>query len=1084
MTCSDFWYCALALIGIAVLPDAFAGEAGQLPLQPTRTVKFSTDEGTWISLDVAPNGKSLVFELLGDLYTLPIGGGRAARITSGMAFDSQPRFSPDGKTIVFVSDRDGAENLWLIDADGRNPRAVSSSKGDMFMSPEWTPDGDSIVVTRSIGSVSAWAWGRETRDLALYLYHSAGAAGIKLNNLTPAGFPRAGAVGFTGAAFGNDSDVLFAAISADSADAEHGLWQIVSFDRQRSVSVQLTDEPGGAMRPLVSPDGRYLIYASRRDDVTQLRLRDQRTGDTRTLLDNVTRDAQRDPDIGRDLMPGSAFLPDGSALVTSFGGRLWRVSVPSGEVTAIPFTAEVEQQLGPLLHFDQAIDDTVTVREIRNAKPSPDGTRLVFSALDRLWLMYLPNGTPRRLTTDDNGEFFPTWSPDGRYIAYATWSELTGGTIKRIRAESGATAETLASDMTYYYEKLAYSPDGLSLFAARSSHRARAEALNEMSMWRDLSPVPLNTELIQLPAEGGVVRSVMPLTAGKVYAPFHGVPHFNRATGAMYIYEYDRGMSSDQSRRPLLTVTGWDEAGGTNQAQEPADDLVISPDGTRALALVNQDLHLIDLPAVAVAQPPTISVDDGSPSPLPIRRITRADGAGPGGDFAGWFPDGKRVYYSLGSTFFIYDLASRRTERVEVNLKLSRDRPSGAVLLRGARLITMNGSEVIENGDLVVVDNRIGALGPRGKVAVPAGARVIDVSGKTIMPGLIDVHAHLWPIWDAHRKVSWEYATSLAYGVTSVRDPQSKRSDALTYADRIDVGDMPGARVFSVGRGVFGQVGLRSLADTRQVLRRYSEHYRTHTIKQYLVGGRMERQWFAMAAQEQRLTPTTEGGKDFKMNLTLILDGYSGLEHWIDTTPLYRDVTELMARSGIAYTLTTNVELDYFYRRYSIHDDAKLRRFVPHAFIDRLPYRARSLGIDDPYLFERHATDAAKIVTAGGRVALGSHGNFPGWGVHWELWATQSGGISPHEGLRVGTLASAEAIGLGRQLGSLEPGKLADLLVLDSNPLLDIRATLSIRYVMKNGRLYESETLNEIWPRNREFGRQSWMLESRSATVH
>ncbi|MBL8265990.1 amidohydrolase family protein [Steroidobacter sp.] len=396
----------------------------------------------------------------------------------------------------------------------------------------------------------------------------------------------------------------------------------------------------------------------------------------------------------------------------------------------------------------------------------------------------------------------------------------------------------------------------------------------------------------------------------------------------------------------------------------------------------------------------------------------------------------------------------------------------------------MNGYEVIEDGDLVVVDNRIRALGPRGKVAVPTGARVIDVTGKTIMPGLIDVHAHLWPIWDAHRKVSWEYATSLAYGVTSLRDPQSKRSDALIYADRIDVGDMLGARVFSVGRGVFAQVGLRSLADTRQVLRRYSEHYRTHTIKQYLVGGRLERQWFAMAAQEQRLTPTTEGGKDFKMNLTLILDGYSGLEHWIDTTPLYRDVTELMARSGIAYTLTTNVELDYFYRRYAIHDDAKLRRFMPHTFIDRLPYRARSLGVDDPYLFERHAADAAKIVAAGGRVALGSHGNFPGWGVHWELWATQSGGISPHEGLRVGTLASAEAIGLGRQLGSLESGKLADLLVLDSNPLLDIRATLSIRYVMKNGRLYEGATLDEIWPRSREFGRQSWMLKSRSATIH
>lgn len=336
------------------------------------------------------------------------------------------------------------------------------------------------------------------------------------------------------------------------------------------------------------------------------------------------------------------------------------------------------------------------------------------------------------------------------------------------------------------------------------------------------------------------------------------------------------------------------------------------------------------------------------------------------------------------------------------------------------------------------------------------------------MPGLIDVHAHHWTLWGGHFAQPWEYRASLAFGVTSMRDPQPRQSDVLTYGDRLDAGDMLGPRMFSTGRGVFAEVGLQSLDDARQVLRRYSRYYRTHTVKQYLVGGRLERQWFAIAAREQGLTPTTEGGEDLKMNLTLVLDGYSGLEHAINTTPLYRDVTELMARSGIAYTLTVEASqraFKYFDDRYPILEDEKLLRFVPRAALDALHLRASSMPEGDPALIAARAADAAKIVSAGGKVALGTHGELAGLGPHWELWALQSGGLPPYEALRAAASVSAQAIGLGSQLGSLEPGKLADLLVLDGDPLLDIHHSRDIRYVMKNGRLYEADTLREVWPR-------------------
>ncbi len=157
-----------AIIFMVFLPMLASAGTDALPLKPTRTIRFATQEGTWISLDVSPDGRTLVFDLSGDLYTLPIGGGTATRITHGMGFDSQPRFSPDGKTLVFVSDRDGAENLWLADSDGSNPRALTHDKRNMFVSPAWTPDGEAIVVTKSIGGSGIWGWGNG--PLPLYLY--------------------------------------------------------------------------------------------------------------------------------------------------------------------------------------------------------------------------------------------------------------------------------------------------------------------------------------------------------------------------------------------------------------------------------------------------------------------------------------------------------------------------------------------------------------------------------------------------------------------------------------------------------------------------------------------------------------------------------------------------------------------------------------------------------------------------------------------------------------------------------------------------------------------------------------------------
>jgi hypothetical protein len=255
----------------------------------------------------------------------------------------------------------------------------------------------------------------------------------------------------------------------------------------------------------------------------------------------------------------------------------------------------------------------------------------------------------------------------------------------------------------------------------------------------------------------------------------------------------------------------------------------------------------------------------------------------------------------------------------------------------------------------------------------------------------------------------------------------------------------------------------------------------------YMTGNRQQRQWVIQAARELRIMPTTEGGLDFKLDLTHAIDGYSGVEHNLPIAPIYSDVVELFAESGTTNSPTLLVSYggpfgeNYFYATEEVHDDPKLNTFVPEENIDT---RARRRGpgaggspgqagwfLEEEYIFPRHAEFVRKMLEGEGRMGVGSHGQLQGLGYHWELWAMGAGGAANHDMLRAATILGAEAIGLGNDLGSIEEGKLADLVILNTNPMDDLRNTVDIEYVMKDGRLYDGETLDEVYPEARTLER-------------
>ncbi|KQN04697.1 amidohydrolase [Sphingobium sp. Leaf26] len=1043
-------FAASLLLGAALLvaPALHAQDKDSLSLQPTRTLAYDAHEGTWMQPDISPDGRTILFDLLGDIYALDASGGTARPLLTGMAFERNPVFSPDGKQFAFISDRSGVTNLWVANVDGTGLKQLShDSSVAIYTSPAWSPDGRFVTVSRTVHAILAFE---------LFMYDKDGGSGIQI---TKAGSPDNwdAKMNAMGAVAAPDGRMLYYATKRGHTWTENDLpnWSIARRDLKTGQDETVIQSAGGAMRPALSHDGRLLAYASRKGQADGLRLRNLDTGEDRWIAFPIDRDGQ-DGGYYADLLPRFTFMPGDKALLMSVGGKLQRLDIASGLATDIPFTAPVKLGLGPLTRVRQKEEDgPVRVRVVQAPRQSPDGKSVTFTALGGLYVQNLTaDAKPRKIVAED--AFQPAWSPDGRTITYVSWTAKDGGQVWTIPATGGEPKRL--TQLPAYYTQPIFAPDGKSVVALRANHYDRLRAVSEIDPSRP-------TDIIRLPAQGGSATLV-------THAMGARLPHF--ADDGRLLFYSPAGVSA-------VPLSGGDPqvelrvlAPGLGQyfpGPAPVEEVRLSPDGHHALVKSFSQVYLIDVPPANGSEPPTIDLSAPIVAKAKLTRI--------GADFTDWADKGATVTWSVGATFRRLPTAQALSgggettaQSVALPVELPRDVPKGSTVLRGATVMPMAGGQgAIAHADVVITDNRIVAVGLSGSVAIPAGATIRDVTGKFIVPGFIDTHAHWFEIRRAiQERGHWDFAANLAYGVTSGLDVQPFTTDVFAYQDMIDAGMMRGPRAWSTGPGVFVNAEIHSKQDAIDVLTRYRDHYRTRNIKSYMIGDRAQRQYMIEAAKDLGMMPTTEGASDMVLNITHAIDGFSGNEHSIPVAPLHEDIVRLFAQSRTSYTPTiivaygtTPMLFDYIINKRP-QDDPKFTHFVPSGIVSE-KLRNRHWMPPEAQSWQQIAADAVAIQRAGGLVGIGSHGEMQGLGYQWEMQALVAGGATPMEALTAATIGSAEVIGHSDDVGSLEPGKFADLLILDADPLADIANAMKISAVMKNGRLYDPMTLDEIGPR-------------------
>jgi imidazolonepropionase-like amidohydrolase/Tol biopolymer transport system component len=1040
--------CGMVLGAQATLVNGAPGAGAWSVANPphlTRTATVDVVEGTWMNVDVSPDGRSIAFDLLGDIYLMPLQGGIPRQLLGGMAWEAQPRFSPDGSQIAFVSDRSGAKNVWRYRLRDGEVRQVTDEQFRTPSVPAWSPDGRWLIMRkhyttrRTIGAGEIWRIPAE------------GGAGERLIE------GESGQKDINEPVYSPDGESFFFSKDIDpdlqfryDRDVHKGLFSILRFEIASGRQTTVAGAAGGAIRPVPSPDGRRLAYVKRNGvDVeglsSALMLRDLRSGEEHVLDGKLDQDMQ-ELWANDGYYPAYAWLPDSSGLVYWARGKIHRLKIADRSTSVVPFRIKAQHRMVevPPRHPVPLSAERFPVKALRWVTVSPDGRALAYQALGKIYVRNQADGAVRRLTREGEAqEFYPAFSPDGEWVVYTTWDERALGQLKRTHVRSGETV-VLSREPAHYVEPVV-TADGIVV-------RKAPKGVLLDPRWT-VSP-----GLHRIPWAGGEAT----LLDEEAKAP--QVCDGGRALYATL--EVPRGPKPPTSwwtsDRKLVRVQ---EGGSLSPplAVSLATEYRLSPD-CRWLARADHEAIILTrlLPGRdGVLQVSSVSAQFTAP--------------GDGGAYPSWSSDGT-LYWALGPDLYSWRIGEEgplsAPVRTAIGFEAPAARPQGVVALRGGRIITMRGEQVIDDGTVVIDGNKIVAVGPTGEIAIPASARVLDLGGRTVIPGLVDNHGHIEA--DHHEegiqpRQNWGYYAFLSLGITTLFDPAAP-NEAFSAGELSRAGVIVAPRIFSTGRQLHDidsedSAAIDSLEDARQHARR-RKAWGAIAIKSYLQPRRSQRQQIVEAARLEGLSVVTETLMGKFDGISQIHDGNTGIEHAIPLARMYDDVVQLWRQSDVDMTPTLVTGwaglsgTRWGYRQERVWEHPILSRYVPPDVLRPASIRAINVQRDDMRVIPT-ATWLNRLATAGVRVLPSGHGEREGMAVLWEMELFAEGGMRPIDVIAAGTIRSAEHLGMQADIGSIEAGKLADLVVLDADPLADVRNLARVHAVIANGRHFDPMKMDD-----------------------
>ncbi len=1023
-------------------------------------LKFTTDEGTWMNLDVSPDGKNIVFDMLGDIYIIPSTGGKAKALRTGIPFEVQPRFSPDGKQISFTSDAGGADNIWVMNIDGSEPKQITKEDFRLLNNAVWTSDGDYFIARKHFTS------GRSLGAGEMWMYHKTGGSGIQLterkNDQQDVNEP---CISADGKYLYYSEDMYPGGYFQYNKDPNQQIYVIQRYEFGTGEITRITGGPGGAARPQISPDGTKLAFVKRIRTKTVLFIHDLQTGQEYPLYDKLNKDQQEAWAVF-GVYPNFDWSNNENIVFWS-GGKINTINVASLVVKEIPFSVDVEVKIAKALEFENdASPEEFTTRVIRHLVTSPDEKTVVFNAVGYLWKKSLPNGTPTRLTKGTDFEFEPSFSPDGTSIIYVSWNDVELGALNKISINGGKPSK-LTSDKGIYRTP-SFSADGSKIVYVKE------EGNDDQGFSFCKEP-----GIYFMNANGGKSTFV---------GNYGDFPVFNVKGDRILFQTGGTFFGSLTKELKSVDLNGKDEQ--VHIQSKYANRLVPSPDNKWVAFSLLHKVYLAPIPPTGQ----TLDIDNNTSS-IPVTQLARDAGIN-----IHWSKNSDKVFWTLGEEYFSNKIEDRFTflpnspdsipamdsVGIKINLITKTDKPTGVIALKGARIITMEGDKVIEKGTIIIKENRIESIGSEEEISIPSNAKVYELAGKTIMPGMVDAHAHIGAFrYGLSTQKHWPFYANLAFGVTTAHDPSAHTETVFALSELVKSGEMVGPRLFSTGFILYGADGdfkavVNNIDDARSAIRR-TKAFGALSVKSYNQPRREQRQQIIQAAKEEGIFVVPEGGSTFFHNMSMIADGHTGIEHNIPTAPVYKDITTFWGTSKTGYTPTLIVNYGglnaeyYWYQNTNVWENEKLLKFHPRSIIDSRS-RHRTMAPQEEYE-NGHvlvSKSVKQLADAGVKVNMGAHGQLQGLGAHWELWSLQQGGMTNMEAIRAATINGADYIGMSKDIGSLEKGKLADLVIMEKNPLDEIQNSNTIIYTMVNGRMFDTETMNEVGNETNERTRFYW----------